>query len=346
MTISLVKDQSRRWYGVYQARLDCWVPEASLHPGKMQFGLCHRLLDHLEDLGLLRPGMTILDPMAGVGTTAMCAVSRGYRAVTIDLEQLFVDMQAGCECTGTPLDGCGGVPGDPTYYRHGHHVCPACQRGLADALAHKSDFYSGKHFYEGNLQLVQKVLCKSVSWDILQGDALTTHQLLTLKDLVGPTVVVMSPPYLDALSNHIPESTLDAFGKVKSSHNIGSTYVGGLHYSNNPNNIGNSAPLYKKVMPEIYASLAQCASVIVTVTKNPTKAKRIVRLDKFTYKFLREAGWRVTDYHRAILWEIQVQGGLWQEKRIPRGRIGFFKRYDLARGLPAANYEDILIGVK
>ena len=69
-----------------------WSPESFTHPAKMSPDLAFRILSHLEELGLLRRGMTILDPMCGVGTTLLTAAIRGYRTVGIEIEGKFVSM--------------------------------------------------------------------------------------------------------------------------------------------------------------------------------------------------------------------------------------------------------------
>jgi predicted methyltransferase len=63
------------------------------HPAKMAAGLLSRIFDHLIATGLLSPGTTIVDFMAGTGRTAVEATRRGYRAVTVELEPKFVEFQ-------------------------------------------------------------------------------------------------------------------------------------------------------------------------------------------------------------------------------------------------------------
>jgi hypothetical protein len=84
-------------------------------------------------------------------------------------------------------------------------------------------------------------------------------------------------------------------------------------------------------------------SPLVVVTKNPTKNKKIRRLDLDTVALLEVAGYEVFDYHRAILFEIvqqqQLDGSV---KRIPKGRLSFFKRLAFSKGGPVAQYEDVI----
>ena len=61
------------WTGCYSGNYDLITPESFAHPAKMAVGLCYRIFDHLEELGLLKAGATILDPMAGTGITEICS---------------------------------------------------------------------------------------------------------------------------------------------------------------------------------------------------------------------------------------------------------------------------------
>jgi hypothetical protein len=80
------------WHHCYSGSHDLWVADAYSHPAKMSVPLCHRILDHLEELGLLREGDTVLDFMAGIGTTLLVAGVRGYKARGIELEERFVSL--------------------------------------------------------------------------------------------------------------------------------------------------------------------------------------------------------------------------------------------------------------
>jgi hypothetical protein len=68
-------------------------PDSMRHPAKMALPLCDRIFQHLEQLGYLKPGVTVVDPMAGTGRTALVASLRGYKTISIELEDKFVKMQ-------------------------------------------------------------------------------------------------------------------------------------------------------------------------------------------------------------------------------------------------------------
>ena len=84
---------SEQWYGCYDTpRTSLFTRESNRHPAKMAVGLCFRILEHGERRGYWKPGDTILDPMAGIGTTLVCARVRGYEPIGVELEKHFYDL--------------------------------------------------------------------------------------------------------------------------------------------------------------------------------------------------------------------------------------------------------------
>ena len=59
-----------------------------------------KIFEHLEHLGLLKEGMTVLDFMAGSGRIPLLASIRGYKSFAVELEPHFIDMIAGYQCDG------------------------------------------------------------------------------------------------------------------------------------------------------------------------------------------------------------------------------------------------------
>ena len=80
------------WFQCYAGSHDLWVPEAFSHPAKMSPALYQRILRHLRDLGLLLPHDTVLDMMAGIGTSLLVAGAQGYSVVGVELEPKFVEL--------------------------------------------------------------------------------------------------------------------------------------------------------------------------------------------------------------------------------------------------------------
>lgn len=83
------------WHNCYKGTYDLITPESVAHPAKMAPTVAFRLLAHLEELGLLLNGDTILDPMGGTGLTNICAGAKGYRSISVELEAAFIEYQHG-----------------------------------------------------------------------------------------------------------------------------------------------------------------------------------------------------------------------------------------------------------
>lgn len=81
------------WHNCYKDGYNLITPESYAHPAKMAPALCFRILEHLKELGLLHAGDTILDPMAGTGLTNICAGAKGYKSISVELEEKFVSFQ-------------------------------------------------------------------------------------------------------------------------------------------------------------------------------------------------------------------------------------------------------------
>lgn len=56
-------------------------------------GLCFKIMDYLEELGLLVPGKSVvIDPMCGVATSLLCGAIKGYETIGVELEEKFVGL--------------------------------------------------------------------------------------------------------------------------------------------------------------------------------------------------------------------------------------------------------------
>jgi len=64
---------------------------------------------------------------------------------------------------------------------------------------------------------------------------------------------------------------------------------------------------YLSAMLQVYQEAAKTMPVLVTITKNPTRNSKLRRLDLDTAKLLMLAGYKIIDYHRAILFEERKQ---------------------------------------
>ena len=79
------------WTGCYKRG---WgqeiLPEAYAHPAKLSFSLGEGIYRHLAEENWITPGMTVIDPFAGIGGTAYHAALRGLSWVGVELEPRFV----------------------------------------------------------------------------------------------------------------------------------------------------------------------------------------------------------------------------------------------------------------
>lgn len=115
--------------------------------------------------------------------------------------------------------------------------------------------------------------------------------------------IVTSPPYEGAIANREGDKTLEKFaeGYTKGSCITQSKYG----YSNNNSNIGNlKSASYLSAMKLVYA---QCYSVLrpggllILITKNFIRDKKLVRLDRDTIKLCRQCGFVFKDLYRRKL---------------------------------------------
>lgn len=117
------------WYGLYSGGWKKEVNDASFsHPAKYARLLIRRIYAHALARGYIEPGDVILDPFGGVGLGALDSVRAGIHWVGVELEQPFVDMGAGCDCTGiSPADWARFYGRwEVARYLDGRHWCPRC----------------------------------------------------------------------------------------------------------------------------------------------------------------------------------------------------------------------------
>lgn len=149
---------------------------------------------------------------------------------------------------------------------------------------------------------------------------------------------VVSPPYDNRLADNDTRASMDPEGK----HARPATAYGASE-----GQLGNArGTTYHEAMLEVYAAAREVCSVLAVVTKNPTRQGRIVPLHRQTARMLRATGWRLVDYHRAMLFDVERQADMFGNViSSPRGRLSFFKRMAYQRGQPVAQWEDILFAV-
>lgn len=179
-------------------------------------------------------------------------------------------------------------------------------------------------------------------------------QIGSLKD---KPVTVTSPPYADSVSDWdrkaknvqgTESSYKDECGKSQRDN------IGNIHYWDRgapPDKKHAKAPdgaeTYLEAMQSVYDECSKVCRAIVTVTKNPTRDKKLRRLDLDTWTILHVAGFKVTHWFHAQLFEIVHQatldGGV---KKEAHGRLSFFKRLHWNKGGIVADHEDIIVALK
>jgi len=384
----------------------------------MSMVLADYILKHLEKLNLMSPGSTIIDFMAGQGTTGIIAELHGYQFIGIELEEHFIDLINGYDCNGVDETVI------KTKDKDGKSV-EEVKYGKCGKYNHSKlgDEKHVPHFMSMNRQATAKALHREPSWTIIQGDARKLSEILNTSGagVISPPYggmglnykqnglkmdgkkyertymnsinsgysAIVSPPYgqmIGQTGGDIPQdlkvgiSTLTARKYSDSQKNIGnlkdSTVAGitsppyglgeGIGHSGNPgkimdekrlftrygkqeNQIGNDqSESYLSAMLKVYQEAYKSGiSPLCVVVKNPTKNHKLRRLDIDTIKLLEMSGYRIIDYHRAILFKTSKQQTLSDEIiDVHKGQISFFKRVSLQNGNVAAQWEDIIFAVR
>lgn len=155
-------------------------------------------------------------------------------------------------------------------------------------------------------------------------------------------VTVTSPPYPTDMHNRMTETCRETFK--------GRSYKPQQEYGRTEGQIGNlkdKGKTYLDAMLQVYHECSKVCRCIVTVTKNPTRKKKLRRLDLDTKKLLEAVGFAPIIWIKARLFDIITKTDLkGNVTRTVKGRMSFFKRLQFERGNPCAQHEDILIGMK
>ncbi len=245
-----------RWTGLYSGNFDLLTPESMAHPAKASPALMFKIIEHLEELGLLKPGATILDCLGGVGTTAICSTARGYRAITVELENRFIDYCRTYLCPGVvhytvtettlPAREAGWVDvesmvdGDPfelkVTSRYWAKAVPERRRYKASGNCRcgKGEWHP-VHRVIGNKDYAARRLGRPLQWEIIQGDSRKLSQLLTERGLVS----ILSPPYAQAQSGGGISAAMRGEGNYKVSTVMPGNVYQPAEHSVDPSNIGN-----------------------------------------------------------------------------------------------------------
>ena len=190
------------------------------HPAKVSYGLSVRIYEHALEEGWIEPGQIVLDPFAGIGGFALEALRHGLHFRGVELEQRFVDMGQGCNCTGISKADWVRFQGrwDRARYKDGRHWCPQClaeakeiehDRGQLRMFARApSASYvrnSGKkiprtvaHRYHGNIETWEAQGMPGTAI-IVQGDSRRLGEALERASLC-----LSSPPFVGIMATQDP----------------------------------------------------------------------------------------------------------------------------------------------
>ena len=350
------------WHGLYNsdAKYKKFVhPDSNAHPAKISFALCNKIIKHLEVLGLLKEGNTILDFMSGTNRVGVVAELNGYPSIAVELEQNFTDMiEKNREVLKRQIQR------EPKWV-----VIKGDSRRLASLLAERglvgltSPPYADVYLSGGDQQAREErmlvagydpktMLGGTARSGVLKHYPTNPSNIGNLKD--SELIAITSPPYSKAEDGggifkkgyngpkHAPTDLVGKRTYANSTHNQSEGNIANL-----PDNISNQSETYLAAMYRIYQQASQVCKVIVCVTKNPTRAGKLRRLDLSTAELLQQSHFKIVDYHRAILFNEATQktlaGG---QKRELHGHLSFFKRLSVQGGNITAQWEDIIIAVK
>tara|TARA_Y100000296_G_scaffold75066_2_gene94321 strand:+ start:2632 stop:3687 length:1056 start_codon:yes stop_codon:yes gene_type:complete len=330
------------WQGCYaESRFNHFTTEEStIHPAKASMALMERIFEHLESYGFISKSSVIIDPMAGSGRTNIMASLRGYESVAVELEEKFVDLIKGNiklfeEVVGRPSK-IKVIKGDAREVENLFSgdvgiTSPPYAEAIANKRRAETGGIAKREMEKGNLNHF------SITMD---GYSKNKENIGNLKDRAMLVSAITSPPYgFDASGTGITSKN----NKTYDENNPNYAMKG---YDGGKNNIGGySNQTYQEAMLQVYKGLFDAKiSPVVTITKNPTKNKKLKRLDTETIDLLEAAGYEIADYHRAILWEEVEQQTLDGDNfKEFSGRLSFFKRLSLEQGNVAAKWEDIII---
>lgn len=322
-------------------------PATVAHPAKMSFRLLSRILDHLRQLKLTSPDTTIIDFMAGTGRTAIEATRRGHRAMTVELEPKFVDfqrknkaqmekalkrdvgweiLQGDARKLSEIITGGGAGVVSPPY----GHIAPEKNGPGIDKRKQWETYGAsgGGMSFEGFCEVQARHS---------DGYGETAGNIGNMPE--GTLAGVTSPPYMDSFqANRITPPTAWPGGAVYTRQEAG----------NSPGQLGaEKEGTYWEAMAQVYrGAFLSGISPLVTVTKDPTRNWAIVPLGERTASVLQSVGYRVIDYHRAVLFTERTQTTLYgEERKSVKGSVSFFKRISMAKGVPASKWEDVLIAI-
>lgn len=351
------------WHGCYDTSLKgLIVPDAFAHPAKMARGLCERIFDHGAARGYWKPGDTIVDPFGGICTTGLIGAYRGYRCITVELEEKFVALgnanidknRRHLERLGLPVpahvQGDSRKLGDVVQAASGSvfsppfvdsldagRVDPAARRELARA----NGISNAEHVSPIDMERIGK---RDQAYGTAPG------QIGAMKEGDHTAVVgaITSPPYADS---DIKPTALGAGKATRSDGDSAGRNKGDYLYPESGGQIGTlSADTYWAAMAEVYGSLRDVLAVggaAAIVVKDYVKNKQRVLLCDQTCQLLEAIGFTVVERCRAWLVKEHTTPTLFGDDHTTRTeRKSFFRRLAEKNGSPRIDWEEVIWAVR
>lgn len=302
------KDTPRKNQGYY-------TEESISHPAKMHVKLTQWIIKKFTD-----PGDTIIDPMAGIGTTLLEAATLGRDAVGIEYEKRFIEMcieNAGMFTNCPTLNGKGDIKILHRDARDLVGLLSKQAKGLNIIIT--SPPYGEIRMDSGPCREGYECIRPYSEEDKITWRTQRDPDNLGNLPHGNITTVIMSPPFSKSprSGNKDPEKFKKiAEAKHKRDFSKSQNALLPMHYSDDPKNIGNlnyANPRETKGIPkksylgEMKKIYLQCFRVIgprgkaILVTKNFIKNKKVIRLDYDTILLMESCGFKLIDrYFRKI----------------------------------------------
>lgn len=350
MTIQENMDKLEIWgYSeCYRKQYDIWDESSYTHPAKMSPGLCFKILKKLMQDGRLKPGDTVLDFMAGVGTTALCwlYMHRNNRAITVELEPRFIEMQEKNKkyieeklhrkvqwtilqgdsrylCTILKERGLIGISSPPYADMISNKVGGA---GLSTDEKRQNDFDLGRSCRTlrrysvdpNNIGNLHDDMGKNQPGKVGKrcGYLKGTESLKNIASLPDRLIVVSSKSIAEDKSQRYRDGRLKGhYASPEAIKRYAEKVMEGYSDSEGSGtelaNIGSShGETYLSAMQKVFHEVAKVCPVLVTITKNPTRGGKLRVLDNDMVDLCAAAGYRLYGRAKAQLFEKVTQATL------------------------------------
>lgn len=339
-----IVDRNKVWHDAY------FSPRAVRdHQAKGNCKFAWLIIKQMEKEEWIGPGTIFLDNMCGIGSFLIVAALKGYDAIGVELEEVFVADMVGFDEYSEPKED-------------------------NDLFAN----YTHKQHIEGSIERFHKLtdnVTKAGKIQVFQGDARRIHKLLPEHGINLHNIAVHRiDPHNFAVVNSPPYSSTTEVGggmaKDRTQHysedNIaraGVAVVNSPPYSRTtehdeaqidalPDNVGGHKPFlyahrsniarlklgpYQTQMFRVYRALFKTVPVgtpVALLTRNFIQEGKVVLLDETTVRLMESAGFTYQYTKRAVLPE-----------------VSFFKRINWdkmhkARGLPLILWEEATFYLK